>query len=142
LIVHGDGLRTSNPVRGAEIAVVTGRDGRVSHFLFESTINVLIESICCFHDVIFISFLTCCFHLSPLLCCSGGEETNPISYDAEGSAVKDELEGLSSIATLQYMRSALHWILLVGCTWTISFPLRDTFLVYDGVEVPTSWHIN
>jgi len=45
----------------------------------------------------------------------------PISCDAEGSAVKDELEGLSSIATLQYMRSALHWILLVGCTWTISF---------------------
>ena len=27
LIVHGDGLRTSNPVGGAEIAVVTGRDG-------------------------------------------------------------------------------------------------------------------
>ena len=72
-----------------------------------------------FHDVIFISFLTCCFHLSPLLCCSGGKETNPISYDAEGSAAKDELEGLSSM--LQYMRSALHWILLVGCTWTISF---------------------
>ena len=27
LIVHGDGLRTSNPVRGAEIAVESGRDG-------------------------------------------------------------------------------------------------------------------
>jgi len=26
LIVHGDGLRTSNPVGGAEIEVTTGRD--------------------------------------------------------------------------------------------------------------------
>ena len=66
LIVHGDGLRTSNPVRGAEIAVVTGRDGRVSYILFESTINVLIESICCFtmsysfhfSRVVFISLLS------------------------------------------------------------------------------------
>jgi len=66
IVVHGDGLRTSNPVRGAEIAVVTGRDGRVSHFLFVSTINVLIESICCFtmsysfhfSRVVFISLLS------------------------------------------------------------------------------------
>ena len=60
-----------------------------------------------FHDVIFISFLTCCFRLSPLLCCSGGKETNPISCDAEGSAVKDELEGLSSIATVHAFRTPL-----------------------------------
>ena len=32
-------------------------------------------------------------------------ETNPISYDAKGSAVKDELEGLPSIATVWYMRA-------------------------------------
>ena len=56
----------SNPVRGAEIAVVTGRDGRVSHILFVSTINVLIEGICCFtmsysfhfSRVVFISLLS------------------------------------------------------------------------------------
>ena len=82
-----------------------------------------------FHDDIFISFLTCYLFSFLLSSYSGDEETNPIPYDADASIVKDELEGLSSIATVHVERTPLD--IVGGCTWTISF-LEDGSRLHRG----------
>ncbi|KAL9189871.1 hypothetical protein ACHAXT_009546 [Thalassiosira profunda] len=87
MIVHGDGLRTSNAVGGANIDVSTGRDG---------------------------SYISGTFTLA-----FRGEATNPLSYDADASTVKEELEALSTVARVHVERTPLD--IVGGCTWTVSF---------------------
>mmetsp|Transcript_25263 Transcript_25263/g.52844 ORF Transcript_25263/g.52844 Transcript_25263/m.52844 type:complete len:1508 (+) Transcript_25263:155-4678(+) len=95
--VHGDGLRTSNPVGGADIVVSAGRDG---------------------------SYISGSYTLAFF-----GEETNPIPYDADALTVKEELEGLSSIARVHVERTPLD--VVGGCTWTVSF-LEDGLRSHRG----------
>ena len=83
-----------------------------------------------FHDDIFISFhFSRAVFIFLLSSYSGGEETNPIPYDADASAVKDELEGLSSIATVHVERTPFD--IVGGCAWTISF-LEDGSRLHRG----------
>ncbi|KAL3774885.1 hypothetical protein ACHAW5_007303 [Stephanodiscus triporus] len=95
--VHGDGLRTSNPVGGANIELSTGRDG---------------------------SYISGSYTLA-----FRGDVTNLISYDADASTVKKELEALSSIAQINVERTQLD--IVGGCTWTVSF-LEDGSRLHRG----------
>eukprot|EP00804_Cyclotella_cryptica_P021433 CCRYP_005783-RA/>CCRYP_005783-RA protein AED:0.00 eAED:0.00 QI:831/1/1/1/1/1/3/2372/6166 len=97
IVVHGDGLRTSNPIGGAYIEHSGGRDG---------------------------SYISGSFTLS-----FRGQTTNPISFDADSSTVKEELEALSTIARVAVERSSLD--IVGGCTWTISF-LEDESRLHRG----------
>ena len=126
IIVHGDGLVTSNAIGGALIENAGGIDGSYISGSFtlsfrKQCVLVVLEIVTLFH------FLTVCN-----LFFSGGPSTNPIPFDADSSTVKDELEALSTIAKVAVERTSLD--IFGGCTWTIYF-LEDETRLHRG-DVP------
>lgn len=60
---------------------------------------------------------------------TGGEKTNPISFDADAFTIKKELEALSTISRVHVDRTPLD--IVGGCTWTIAF-LDDGSRMHQG----------
>jgi len=58
-----------------------------------------------------------------------GEKTNPISFDADAVVVKDELEALETIGSVNVERAPID--VVGGCKWTVSF-LEDGSRLHRG----------